>query len=151
MARVHLSIDDSAAGLTLATMLQAAGHEIDAGDPEVLITDDYGEAVRRARQVPTFVLATVSQIPEAIRTMQEGVQGYVFVPLQPGEASVMIHRALSGGSGEAGYEPKSLDEVELDHIEAMLRHCNGNRAKAARLLGIGRNTLWRKLKRRQDS
>jgi len=36
--------------------------------------------------------------------------------------------------------------VEREHILATLRECHGNQAKAADLLGIGRNTLWRKLK-----
>jgi two-component system response regulator HydG len=36
--------------------------------------------------------------------------------------------------------------VELDHIRRTLEHCGGNRSEAARLLGIGRNTLIRKLR-----
>ena len=39
-----------------------------------------------------------------------------------------------------------LAEVELDHIRRTLEACEGNRTEAARLLGIGRNTLARKLK-----
>jgi two-component system response regulator HydG len=38
-----------------------------------------------------------------------------------------------------------LAEVERDHIHRALAHCGGNRSEAARLLGIGRNTLARKL------
>ena len=40
----------------------------------------------------------------------------------------------------------TLGEVELDHIRAVLRHTEGNRTEAARILGIGTTTLWRKLK-----
>ena len=32
------------------------------------------------------------------------------------------------------------------HIETVLRACKGNQVKAARILDIGRNTLWRKMK-----
>ncbi|HEX7499338.1 MAG TPA: helix-turn-helix domain-containing protein [Polyangia bacterium] len=39
-----------------------------------------------------------------------------------------------------------LDEVELDHIQEVLRQTAGNRRKAAAILGIGTTTLWRKLK-----
>jgi transcriptional regulator with PAS, ATPase and Fis domain len=42
--------------------------------------------------------------------------------------------------------PRSLAEVEREHIEAVLRHTNGNRTEAARILGIGATTLWRKMK-----
>jgi DNA-binding NtrC family response regulator len=41
----------------------------------------------------------------------------------------------------------TLAEVERLHIERVLRACEGNRAEAARVLGVGRNTLWRKLQK----
>jgi two-component system response regulator HydG len=40
---------------------------------------------------------------------------------------------------------RSLAEVEREHIERVLAACGGAQAEAARVLGIGRNTLWRKL------
>jgi len=43
-------------------------------------------------------------------------------------------------------KPKSLHEVELNYIEIVLRVTGGNKARAARILGIGQATLWRKLK-----
>jgi Nif-specific regulatory protein len=39
----------------------------------------------------------------------------------------------------------TLYEVEMAHIRAVLAACDGNRSQAARVLGIGRNTLNRKL------
>lgn len=42
--------------------------------------------------------------------------------------------------------PWSLAAVEQAHIQKAIAYCQGNQAEAARLLGIGRNTLWRKLK-----
>jgi two-component system response regulator HydG len=43
----------------------------------------------------------------------------------------------------AGLEP--LADVERRHILSVLAACGGNQAEAARVLGIARNTLWRKL------
>jgi two-component system response regulator HydG len=40
----------------------------------------------------------------------------------------------------------SLAEVEREHILRVLDACGGSQAEAARVLGIGRNTLWRKLR-----
>jgi len=40
----------------------------------------------------------------------------------------------------------SLAEMEKDHIHRVLRYAGGNRAKASEILGIGRKTLYRKLK-----
>jgi propionate catabolism operon transcriptional regulator len=39
-------------------------------------------------------------------------------------------------------------EVEIEHIKAVLAECGGDRDEVCRRLGIGRTTLWRKLKQR---
>ena len=41
---------------------------------------------------------------------------------------------------------RRLAEVEQEHILGVLHACKGVQADAARILGIGRNTLWRKLR-----
>jgi Nif-specific regulatory protein len=41
---------------------------------------------------------------------------------------------------------RTLAEVEREHILTALSSVEGNRSEAARLLGIGRNTLARKLR-----
>jgi len=46
--------------------------------------------------------------------------------------------------------PQPLEEVreeaERDYIRSVLQLTNGNRVRAARLLGISRKTLWKKMK-----
>jgi transcriptional regulator of acetoin/glycerol metabolism len=41
----------------------------------------------------------------------------------------------------------SLEAMEQTHIRQILEHCQWNRSRAARELGIGYNTLWRKMKK----
>ena len=41
---------------------------------------------------------------------------------------------------------RTLAEVEREHVESILRAAQGNRSKAARLLGINRSTLYNKLR-----
>jgi two-component system response regulator HydG len=41
---------------------------------------------------------------------------------------------------------RSLAEMERVHVLTVLDACAGSQAEAARVLGIGRNTLWRKLR-----
>ncbi len=45
------------------------------------------------------------------------------------------------------WRPVPLDEVRRVHIERVLESCGGNRVKAAHMLGIGRTSLYRFLKR----
>ena len=50
--------------------------------------------------------------------------------------------------GEADeWRPLSLDEVRKVHIQRVLHMCQGNRLRAAQVLGIGRTSLYRYLKR----
>jgi DNA-binding NtrC family response regulator len=44
----------------------------------------------------------------------------------------------------------SLDEMERMYVLAVLSHCKGNKTEAARILGIERKTLARKLPRTED-
>jgi DNA-binding NtrC family response regulator len=45
--------------------------------------------------------------------------------------------------------PSPLDEVERGHIMDVLRQTGGNRVAAARVLGISRRSLYRRLDRHQ--
>lgn len=57
--------------------------------------------------------------------------------------------AASGGKTAGAQTPVeiSLAELERTHIERVLRHTDGNKSRAATILGIERSTLDRKLKR----
>ena len=54
--------------------------------------------------------------------------------------------AVTSGGGGASQGLASLAEVERQHILRVLDACGGAQVEAARVLGIGRNTLWRKLR-----
>jgi transcriptional regulator with PAS, ATPase and Fis domain len=51
------------------------------------------------------------------------------------------------GSGEKDWRPLPLDEVRRMHMQRVLEMCDGNRVRAAQVLGIGRTSLYRFLKR----
>jgi DNA-binding NtrC family response regulator len=50
-------------------------------------------------------------------------------------------------SGDEDWRPLPLDEIRKQHIQKVLQVCNGNRLRAAQILGIGRTSLYRYLKR----
>jgi len=58
-----------------------------------------------------------------------------------------LHGAPAPAAGRGGREagPLSLAAMEREHIVRTLRAADGNKAAAARLLGIDRKTLYRKL------
>jgi transcriptional regulator of acetoin/glycerol metabolism len=50
-------------------------------------------------------------------------------------------------TAEDNWRPLPLDEVRGIHIQRVLEMCNGNRVRASQVLGIGRTSLYRFLKR----
>ena len=60
------------------------------------------------------------------------------LPLSPRRADALSH-------GTLGDPNTSLELLEKRHVAMVLEACGGNRSEAARRLGIGRNTLARKL------
>ncbi len=69
----------------------------------------------------------------------------------PEPAQPVTSHATDGASVPVGAAPLPLEnlptlaEVERLHIERVLAACDGSQTAAARVLGIARNTLWRKL------
>lgn len=157
MALIGLQIGDPANRMTLKAMLEMEGHRIldDPLEAPLLITDDLDHAAGQvSSECTVLVLCTAEDVGRAVNVMRRGVYGYIFLPFQPGEAGLMVRRATDGASAEAPGAVKPvqdplqrLEEVESEHILYVLRRCKNNQAKAARILGIGRNTLWRKLKK----
>ncbi|MBD3258218.1 AAA domain-containing protein [candidate division GN15 bacterium] len=73
----------------------------------------------------------------------EGVVLPDFLPqrVRRGRAGAAVMDALSG----------TLKEVEQNYIERVLESTGGNKTRAAKILGIGQATLWRKLKNRDST
>lgn len=55
---------------------------------------------------------------------------------------------MAPGAIEAQSRPleKVREQAEREHILSVLQLADGNRGQAARILGISRKTLWKKLK-----
>jgi DNA-binding NtrC family response regulator len=58
-----------------------------------------------------------------------------------------LQRRRVNGAESDDWRPLSLDEVCKLHIQRVLELCKGNRVRAAQILGIGRTSLYRYLKR----
>lgn len=161
MALLQLDIRDIPNRMALKALLEKAGHEVltGAGAPLVVITDQPATANDYGRDAMVLILTSPGDAAQAVAAMRRGAFGYLLTPLVPGEAEIMVERALLFSQSVTGPRaledddaeivPLTLEEVEEVHILDTMRRCRNNQARAARDLGIGRNTLWRKLKRIQ--
>jgi two-component system response regulator RegA len=90
-----------------------------------------------------IVLTGYGSIATALEAVRRGAFDYLTKPVDADD----VLRAFepSGEDEEAGASVPSLQRVEWEHIQRVLSDCDGNVSKAARLLGLHRRTLQRKL------
>ena len=89
------------------------------------------------------VLTGYGSIATAVESLRLGATNYL---TKPADADQIV--AAFGGPVEGSPIPAavpSLARVEWEHIQRVLADCDGNVSQAARLLGIHRRSLQRKL------
>jgi two-component system response regulator RegA len=94
------------------------------------------------------VLTGYGSVATAVEAVRRGAVHYLTKPADADE----ILAAFSRGDGAIGatavpLQPMSLDRVEWEHISRVLIDCDNNISEAARVLGIHRRSLQRKLAR----
>jgi len=89
------------------------------------------------------VMTGYGSIATAVESLKLGARNYLSKPADVDQ----ILEALedSAGEGDASVEVPSLARVEWEHIQRVLADCGGNVSQAARLLGMHRRSLQRKL------
>jgi two-component system, NtrC family, response regulator HydG len=70
-----------------------------------------------------------------------------FIDVTDLPAHLQKPRRSVASAAEENWRPLPLDEVRGIHIQRVLEMCNGNRVRASQVLGIGRTSLYRFLKR----
>ncbi|MEM6333759.1 MAG: response regulator [Planctomycetota bacterium] len=97
------------------------------------------------------ILTGYGSIPLAVEAIRIGV---IDVLTKPADADQILlafegdeKRAEAAAETPGPYEAPTLDKVEWEHIQRVLSDCGGNITKTARVLGIHRRSLQRKLQR----
>jgi len=172
---VLLVDDDRAVLRSLGRLLEAAGHRVHLADCapqmraalqdgalEVVLLDvvmcrgDDGHALlpelkERRPDVEVVVMTGHASVEGAVACMKNGAFHYLAKPFQSrasltdvvGEA--LRHARRPRRAERVPEPPLSLDAYERLALERALLESGGDTGEAARLLGIGRSTLYRKL------
>lgn len=91
------------------------------------------------------VLTGYGSIATAVRSVKLGADAYLTKPVDADQIVAAFGEGSAEGDGDAEPAVQSLARVEWEHIQRVLADCDGNISQAARLLGIHRRSLQRKL------
>lgn len=177
MSKLHRILvidDDEAFRSTLARALSRRGYQVDgAADgasgvsaaktamPDAIVLDlklgpDNGlSLIRRLLECcpdARIVLATgYASIATAVDAVRRGAWGYLPKPFSIDALLAAFEDPdADGPPPEPVDSPPSLRRLSWEHIQRMLTEADGNVSAAARLLGIDRRTLQRRLHKRPE-
>jgi transcriptional regulator with PAS, ATPase and Fis domain len=107
------------------------------------------ERVMRKRCPPETIRRLAEHAwPGNVRELENAVEYAAVVcdtaRVQLEDLPMTVRGPLSGA--DTGGAPRSLQDVEREHVQKVLELCEGNREEAADILGIGVATLYRRLK-----
>lgn len=91
------------------------------------------------------VLTGYGSIATAIEAMRLGAVHYLQKPANTDEILAAFDRPTPTSEDEIPHEVPSLARVEWEHIQRVMQDCHNNISQAARLLGLHRRSLQRKL------
>lgn len=99
--------------------------------------------------IPVIMITAWGTIPQAVETMTYGAVDFLTKPWSNTDLVARIKKSLakSDARNEAGAHTMTLDRMESEAIRDALRRCGGNLSEAAKLLGITRQSLYRRIEK----
>lgn len=147
------------AGDHRAAMAVARAHHVDRAIVDLRMPGPSGLTVIKdllevQPEVAIVVVTGYGSIATAVEAVKLGARDYLTKPSNADQIlaafdsepeSAAAGAGAESPAGELPYEVPSLARLEWEHIARVLRECNGNVSKAARVLGMHRRTLQYKL------
>ncbi len=99
-------------------------------------------------ELPTVILTGYSSIATAVEAIKLGALNYLCKPASVDDILTAFSDTGSNPDSQIAATPPSVDRLEWEHIQRVLQENNGNISVTARLLGMHRRTLQRKLAKR---
>lgn len=90
---------------------------------------------------PVVLMTAYADVQLAVKGLKNGAADFVTKPWDNDELVRTLRDAV-----EKNREVVTLDKLEQQHVHRVVEQCHGNMSKAAELLGITRQTLYRKLR-----
>ena len=139
---------------------EAAVEQLLAGAPvDVVVTDltmggmdglaVCGWVAQNRADVPVILLTAFGNFERAVAALRVGAFDFITKPVKIDVLAMAVARAASHRALHGEVKVLTLEELERRHVERVLSAVGGNKAAAARLLGIERKTLYRKFEQWQ--
>ncbi|MFO0680585.1 MAG: sigma-54 dependent transcriptional regulator [Sandaracinus sp.] len=116
--------------------------------------DKYARKMRRTVQLEQGVIEYLTRydFPGNVRELENMVEQGVALAMDgrvrlDDIVPIEMHQRVQPAAAPAGRLQDHVDRAEREAIHAVLREVDGNRERAAELLGLSGTTLWRKMKR----
>lgn len=97
------------------------------------------------------ILTGYSSISTAVEAIKLGATNYICKPCDADEVLLAFERIVGDPQAELPAKPPSVNRLEWEHIQRVLRENHGNISATARSLGMHRRTLQRKLQKKPQS
>ncbi len=94
---------------------------------------------KRHPDIPVVLVTAYADVKLAVRGLKNGATDFVTKPWDNDELIRVLKDAVDKTKDVA-----TLEEIEKEHVKKVVDKCNGNMSRAAELLGITRQTLYRK-------
>jgi len=102
-----------------------------------------GNIKRAHPEIPVVLFTAYGEIDLAVRGLKQGASDFVVKPWDNDKLLMTLRMAIEKQS-----QIKTLDELTEEHMKKAIDKCHGNLTQAAELLGITRQTLYNKMKKK---
>jgi len=163
MAAIKTSLERTGLHVVASANPREALEKVLASHARVVLADcrlpgtDGIDFLRRALQrypgLHVLLMSSAHSVDAAIDVIKHGAYDFLCKPLDYqrliktlDELAAQLERPQPSAAVGENWRPMPLSEMRRIHIRRVLETCNGNRVRAARMLGIGRTSLYRFLK-----
>lgn len=93
---------------------------------------------------PVILITAYADVQLAVKGLKYGAADFVTKPWDNDRLIAALHEAI-----DKSREVIPLEQMEQEHVQRAVDQCHGNMSRTAEMLGITRQTLYKKLKKKK--